>query len=434
MAERNPRPANSAKIPWPSATYGTADPASQRAAGWAPNEVPASQEYNFLQKMWGEEFVWLASFAAREWADLYEGITNSSVRDIFRVMPADDISARGAQIFKVTGTITGSTGVSEICTDGLRIYYTAGGQYYAAASPADGSEIWESNDVGATNIFSLCTDGLWLYATCDSGTAGLQQVDPTEGDLNSSGGTTYGCSDLATNAVYVIGINPNGAVGGSIVFWSGIQGTIVEDGSYNTTSTQLNTVAIDKDQCYAGGVRATYDVWAVTLSTRAHAWRTVLPTSSAPTVHGIACDGNRVYVATDRVGLTAGGSANLHALDRITGAVLWSMDVTDVSGTALSLNRGLVTDGRYLYASDGTGDDCHIVDPTGPTPSHVGAVADLRVRVCDGVSVIGNSNLTTELKRVWMMDGVQTFRRTTGSDTERRPPYYTLATPANYRL
>jgi hypothetical protein len=431
MAERNPRPANSTKVPWPAATYGTADPASQRAAGWAPNEIPDAEEFNFLQKMWGEEFTWNFGYLAREWGFLHEAIAAASVMDLFRVIPGTTTKVRGAELFKITGTGSGSTTVSQPCTDGERVYYLGGALRLVGASPEDGLEIFDSADVGV-GLKSVCTDGAYVYVmTVDNGYLGLYRMSRNTGDEDASTGsaTEYGCDVIVANGSHCVGIDPITSTG-YVVIYSSIQGTIAEDGTYNTGSANLRAVDIDADQCYVGGTRNTNDIWCLAnTDTSTALWTTTLPTSSAPEVYGIAADGDRVYVATDRQALTAGGNANLYCLDRINGAVLWSMDVSNVGASALDL-VDIDVDHRYIYVTD-SADDLHVISKIG-TPAHVVDVADFGWPRCDGVSVVGNSNLSTELRRLWFAEGQTTFQRANTADVERRP-FYNRAIPTQTR-
>lgn len=443
MAERIPIPTESAKCNWADGgTYPSTDPgAPARLAGFKPKDYPVAgsgaivpaEDHNFLWRLGMEMLSWMRDFVTRQWADIAEGITASSARDIFRVMPADAISERGATVFTVTGTGSGGSYVGNPCTDGEQIYYYGGTGSVVAASPVDGAEIWD-NAPNPASISAICTDGSYVYILGDSGDPGLSRLIRTTGVEDSNAGTYYGGTRMLCNSDYAAVIETS-AGAGTVAVYSDIQGTITQDGNFASGSTGLRDVAIDRSHCYVGGIRNSHDIWCVILSTLSHRWRITLPTGATdPNVRGIVADGCRVYVATDDTTLAAGGQANLYALDRWTGAVLWSMEV----GSSKDLTNGIATDGRFIYVSD-SADDMHIIDISGPAPSHYGGtvtggsvVPDMINPVCDGVSVIGNSNLTTELKRVWMMDAVSTFRRVDGDDLQRRP-FYTLAVPTEIR-
>jgi len=438
MAEKYPRPANADKVDWQNGTYGATDPAAQRVAGWADNEVPAAEEFNWLFELWGDFQMWLEDTNARVWSDVYEGIAAAANLDLFRVMPAATIQPRGTQVFKITGTGGGGTAVAQPCTDGEQIYYRSV-SYIVGCSPADGAEIFDASDL-AVGFSAICTDGKYVYAmTVDSGVTGLYAMGRDDGAEVDSAGSEYGCTRIAANGEYCAGIDPT-TKAGYVVVYSGIQSAIVEDGTFDTGSADLRAIAIDETQCYVGGTQSTYDVWAVDLATHAKAWQITLPLTSAPGVEGIAADGNRVYVATDYKTLTAGGlyssvtpaagGANLFCLDRVSGALLWSMAVQDAEGATIYSLEGITTDGKYVYVVgiDGSSDSYLQVIDVRAIPAQVASIADFGDPCCDGVSVIGNSNLTTELKRLWMCDGVTTFQKVPEGDVARRP-FYTLALP-----
>jgi hypothetical protein len=442
MTERVTQPSEASKTNWADggSAYSNADPGSgKRAVGFQPKDEPTpgpgeiipAETHNFLWRLGMEMISWLRDYQIREWSDLAEGIAATSAGEMFRVAPSGTaMTARGAQIFNVSGTGTGSTNVSEICTDGEQIYYTNGG-YMIAADPADGSEIWENNDTAVVTFPALCTDGFYVYAMGDTNDRGIHQCERATGDVVDSAGTDYDCNKIVTNGYYIVGIDANSFTG-YVTFWSNIQSaSIAQDGRYDTSSPGLQDVCIDQDQCYVtGNPVSSNSVWAMNLSTRALAWAAVLPTTSAPTLlTSICCDGNRVYVAGSRTALTAGGSANLFCLDRITGNTLWTMDLVDSGLNNRSASFGAATDGRYLFVYLATAEELAVVDLHGG-PAQVGFIADARYPICDGVSVIGNSDVGTQLKRSRWIDAVRTFRRTAGTDTNRRV-FYTLAVPAD---
>lgn len=441
MSERVTQPTEASKCNWASggSAYPNTDPGSGvRDVGFKPKDYPTpgdgaivpAEDHNFLWRLGMEMISWIRDIVARQWDDVSEGIYAASDQDLFRVIPGTTTPDRGSQIFKVSGTATGSTSVIKPCTDGEYIYYIGGttDYYVVCADPTDGSEVYEK-DVASVDLDSICADGGYVYVhTKNPSEAGLLRLDRSTGGVDSQVGTEYSCSRIATNGGSVAGIDPFGKAG-HILIYSGIQGTITEDGTYNTGSASLSAIAIDSDQCYAGGTRNTNDVWCVALDdTSTAVWSTTLPVSSAPTVAGIAADGDRVYVSTDRVALTAGGNANLHCLDRMTGVVIWSYDVQPSSLVDL---EGISVDHRYLYVVDAN-DDLHVIDKVG-YPAQVQLIEDFGEPCCDGVSVIGNSNLTTELKRSWVTCGETTFQKVPGSDVNRRP-FFNLAIPVNGRI
>lgn len=450
MTERITQPSEASKCNWASggSAYPNADPGSGvRDVGYKPKDYPTpgagavipAEDHNFLWRLGMEMLSWLRDIAARQWTELAEGSDAAANNERHMIcLPDTGPRERGSVDWTITGTGTGGTGVYSPCTDGGYIYYFGGTTsfYLIAADPDDGSEVWEQ-DVYSVAFSALCCDGAYVYAqTVDSGEVGLKRLERTNGDHSGEGGSEYGCEALAANGEYCVGIDPTTHTGYA-VFYSDIQGTITEDGTVNIGSSNLTAVAIDSDQAYVGGVRNTYDVWAFTLSTRAYAWGGgvlgwTAATSSAITVSGIAADGNRVYVCSDRQGLSAGGSANLFCIDRRTGQTLWTMDVTTPGAVSTLDLEGIAVDDQYLYCVD-DGDDLHIIDIAGPTPAQVAFVSNFGLPDCDGVSVIGNSNLTTELKRVWSGGTAKTFLKTT-TDSVHRRPFFNRSIPSNTRI
>jgi len=422
MSEKSARPATADNIGWNTTpTNPSTDPGGAvRAAGWAKDAIPGSDEFNYLQTMWGDFLQWLESTNAREWLDVSEGIAaTSTFRDLFRVIPLTSLGAisdRYYELFNIANT--GASGnPSHLCTDGEQMYYISGAldQYLIAASPLAGTEIFDV-DTGI-QIMSICCDGQAVYANTYSN-SGLYVYDRDTGAYSTKGGTEYACTALRTNGEYCVGIRPNSSTS-KIVFWT--VATPTETGT--VTITPLNGVAIDADQCYVGGTRATYDVWAYTLSSRAVAWQVTLATSSAPTVNAIAADGDFVYVCTDRVALTAGGNANLFCLSRYDGATLWTMDV----GSTVNLDYCAVDD-KYLHVTDDA-DLTYMIKLGAPVPHVVATVADLIVQCCDGIGVgMLDAATAANFARHHVGHPTKTFMRAAADDPNRRP-FHTLAVP-----
>jgi hypothetical protein len=435
MTERNARPATNDNVGWNTTpTNPSTDPGGAvRAAGWATNAIPGSDEFNYLQTMWGDDLLWLEAMAPREWYQIEDGIAASSYRDLFRVVPplTPPSYDRLAQLFNVAGTAATGGNPNHIHTDGEQLYYACGNltpsQSLIAAIPDTGAEVWEASPL--TQHTALCTDGTNVYATSPSspGEIGLAKIDRTSGALISQGGTEYDLDELRTNGVYCVGISPFSS-SSKVVFWLVNTGATAPTETGTVTVTPLNGLAIDADQCYVGGTRNTYDVWAWTLSSRANAWQITLPTVGAPTVAAIAADGDCVFVATDSQTLTAGGRASVYCLDRVNGSVLWSYSPpgdTDVEAIAV--------DDRYLFVRDAN-DDLLQLKLRAAEPALVAVAADWNEVVCDGVSVIGtDATTTTNFMRHMLGGASKTYMRALGTDPNRRP-FYTLAVPVDGRI
>lgn len=428
MAERIPIPATAANVEWnTNPTNPSTDPSLQRAAGWAVNEIPDAQEFNYLQTMWGDFLVWLRSFAPREWTDIWEALADvTDVSQLFYVYPpAAGMHARGLGMWAVAGTGSGTGVVSQPCTDGEQIYHLDGA-YIVAVDPADGTQIWEVDPEGIP-LTAITTDGSAVYVTTNNvGYPGLYEIGRTAGSTVDTAGTEYACGQLVANGEYCVGTNPASG-GGKVVTWSGLGTALVQDGVYDTGSAALPNVAIDSTQCYVGGTRNTYDVWAVAMAApTTYVWRITLPVTTAPTVYGIAADGDCVYVGTEQKTLSAGGTANIFCLDRTTGAVLWTMDLPG------DQDFGVAVDDRYLYSVNDSG-VMSIVRLRSSVPSVVHSLSVFAQPQCDGVSVIGTGATSSQLRRVWVLGASKLMMRADGNDPNRRP-FHNLAIPVDGRI
>jgi hypothetical protein len=422
MSERNARPASADNADWANGTYSPIDPAAQRAAGWAPNEVPDAEAFNYMFELWGDFLQWLEAETPREWSELSEAVAASSPGDRFRVINyAGYFRNRISAKFIVTGTATGGGNVNGVCTDGLRVYYFGGtsDEYLVGASPTNGAELWEVQPL-ATEIIALACDGGRLYVTGAAGDPGLTTLDPSDGSALDNAGTTFGHIALAAQGYYCAGIS--GSSGADAVdIWVSDPISLVGTGS--TGSAQLRGLAVDSGLAFVGGDRNTNDVWAYRLSTANLEWQVTLDTN-AFTVRAICADGNRVYVACDRDPLAAGGNANLFCLNRIDGSLLWSFDL----GTGDM--RHIACDDRYLYPVDDSG-KVYALDLRGyGSPACVAIAGGAFANICaDGVSIIGTDFGTpTDWGRYYSGQTNRTFMRVNGIDQFRRP-FHALAVP-----
>ncbi len=436
MAELNPIPSTADKIEWnTNPTNPETDPAAQRAAGWAVNEVPDAQEFNFVQTMIGNFFVWLQAYLAREWRDIGEAgpIVDMDVGARLAVVPpVGGANARGSAVF--SGVVSGASGggnIYHLCTDGEFGYYVSGGGGAAQLSVvqfdmSDGSVIQQAAPLGANEISALAVDGAAVFMTSDNvAKPGLNRFTRAGLSGGTAAGSEYDCTRLVCNGYHAAGVAPNSGAG-KVVVWSDINGTIAEDGAYDTSSA-MSVVAIDAENTYIGGTRATYDVWAVVLSTQALNWQTTLPTTTAPTVYGLAADGDRVYVATnlktlDATGLltslSATGNANLYCLDRMDGVVLWS---ADIGSGSIDLDFGLSIDDKYLYAADGT--TAFQIDKRGAVVQHMAVgTGVIYENTADGVSLLTTGATIATFSRFWTQAQTRkVFVRTDPTDPWRMP-------------
>ena len=433
MSERYPRPATADNVGWNTTpTNPSTDPgAAVRAAGWATNAIPGSDEFNYVQTMLGDFAQWLEGFAAREWNQIAQGIAASSYMDLFRVTPplgSSIMSPRLSQWFSLTGTAATGGNVIHICGDGEQIYYVSGsvGQSVIAANPNGITEIWETSPF--TQHTAICADGLNVYAMSPFSPSelGLRKINRTTGATLATAGAEYACSDLRANGVYCVGISPASNAGG-LVFYT--VATPVETG-VNAVSTQLNGVAIDEDQCYVGGARAGgNDVWCCKLSDRSYPWQVPLDTN-APTVNAICADGDYVYVCTDNFVTALPGTPNrdLFCLERTSGAIIWSMDIgADLDACAV--------DSDYLYVVTSAG-LAYAIRLRGSVGVGGIVASQTSVAAAGGIFVDGmnlfcqDGAAATKMRSLATTSATRGFMRVNGADPARRP-FHNLAIPIN---
>jgi len=437
MTERIPEPADFGEVGWrtngASPNAATDPGASLRADGWPVDAVPGSDEFNFIQRVLGQSLEeWLALFVPREWATLAEGIgETAAISQLFRVFaPVAGILARGAQIFSVAGTATGNTDVKQPRTDGEQIYYFGGTSdgRIVAANPETGAELWE---VGTpSNTSAIEVDGLnGYFVTNNAGNVGIRKFALSTGFIDGvSAGAEYAYTLLRSNGEFLIGIRPNSGVG-VVGFYSNLGGLIAEDGTVDTTSAGLLGACVDAEWGYVGGAQsATKEIWCYKLSTRALVWDLHLPTVAPATVAALATDGDTLYAVTDQQTLTAGGTASLYAIDRLSGNILWTADPFGAAPLT-----AVVVDDRYLYVSDNTPTTlAYRLRDAGPTPPPAFGVAAFQPAACDGASVIGNGS-STLLERHTVGGATKTYMRAGGDDPNRRP-FFNLAVPVDGRI
>jgi hypothetical protein len=453
MAERIPAPTDIAKTNWNSdgITYPSTDPGSgKRATGYKPKDVPTSpsdgeiitaNEQNYLHGLEMQMHTWLKQFIPREWTELSEGITASSVvRQLFRVVPPNTgIRSRLVTVWTTTSVATGTLNPKSICTDGEQTYYIAGtgNKYIVAVSPVDGSDgagggspIWEINPHATVDVTALTCDGNYVYYVLSGTVTGLQRVD-RDGTNLTTAGVTLAHNKMRANGGWVVGIA--GSTGaGDLDIW--VVSTMTLVATKATGSAGLTGVAMDEDVVYVGGARnAGNDMWAYTLVTGAAVWSAPLDTNVF-LIRDMCADGDFVYVVTDDAVLAAGGNASLFCLNRLSGAVFWTMDI------GVNLNHVAVDD-EYIYALADSSNELYMIrrgQNGSPAPGVVKvkssvAVATNDILAVDGVSVYARpSGTTTDLIRISNGGVTKTFMRAAGSDTRRRP-FYTLAVPTTGR-
>jgi hypothetical protein len=439
MAERVPIPTDYDKVTWAASGGTKTDPgASPRATGWVFEQIPGYDEFNWLQNLWGGLLDWLRQLAGREWADMWEGISNTSAQnDQFKVYHSTTgLRPRGQSIFNVTNPATGTGTVNQVATDGQYGYFFGGtGDAYINRIDlaAGGQEQEYAIPTGAAS--ALDADGLYVYYTnSNSGVTGLRVHNRDTLAQVRVGGSEYDHGLIRSNGVWVVGISPNTG-SGNMVFYTGLETTVTEN-KIVTAAAALSGLAIDETQVYSGDVLG--NVYAYTLAgTPVNSWTTALPSTTAASVNCLAADGNVVYVGTIEVILSASapasqspnGNAVLWALDRTTGAPLWSRDFPSTNSVCVSL----AVDQGYLYCYDSQDDTLNVFDIRSPEPSlfHKEENWGTGGLAADGVSILGSDDTDAKIRRSWFLRrGTQSFMRVNGNDPTRQP-FHTLALPKN---
>jgi hypothetical protein len=391
---------------------------------------------NWLDREHGRHVSHLEAISPRQfedWPDIWAATVIPAVPDLVRIVaPAAGQRARVAPYWNTTTTAAGGGIVGSPCTDNERMYYRSGTltKSIVAANLTAGAELWEQ--ILSNTVSGLCCDGAYVYWT-EQAVAGLAQRDKSDGSAVASGGTTAGADHLASNGVYVVGVEGTGGGGAGVVtFWQVAPASVTQTGTASTSSPALRAASIDADNCYVGGDRfGTTDLWAYKLSTRASVWTTQLSTAAAPTVRAIANDGDVVFVGTDRVA-TASGNANLFAVERTTGRVMWELDV----GASVDV-VSVAVDDRYLYAvTDDYDLFVYRLRIAAPVPPLIFvAPGTWNFIAVDGISVLGGdgSSPNEELKRAWVGAPSKLFQRVAGDDDQRRP-FFTQFIPVDGRI
>jgi hypothetical protein len=437
MSERVTQPSEASKTNWASggSAYSNNDPGTgKRDVGFQPKDEPVpgpgeiipAETHNFLWRLGMEMISWLRDYQIREWADVHEGVGGATYPEMFRVISGTSppMPTMLAQIFSASSSAATGGSPAYICLDGEQIYYLSGSslEVLIAASPADGSEIWEAAHGFTTFPFGLCADGNYLYATGDSSNPGLTKINRSTGAVVSSGGTSYNPfpGAVATNGVYAVA-GRNQASNGNLVFYLVNTGTTAPtETGVASPGNAILAVALDYDAAYCGGTRSTYDVWSYSLSTRANNWQVTLPTSTAPQVEAIVADGDSVYVGTDNVALSAGGAASIFCLERVSGALRWTRDLNDIVDLAV--------DDEYLYAIN-TSDEMYVIHLRSSVATVVSLLTDVDTVVADGISVVCNDATTaTDFQRNRTAVKNKLFQRADGADPNRKPAHL-LAVP-----
>lgn len=405
------------QLRWEPDVADQAEPTTgQKDDGWATNQKVPSKELNWRWAKQYELLTYLADALIRAFDGISEGIETVSVGDAFRVLhPVDNSQIRGAhKAFSDTQGQSGATTISCACTDGLYIYYAQGTNVHAANADTGVHEWSHTSNDGSVKC--IATDGYRVYVGRDTDGTGdeLEALDPADGTVEASLASATAISALAANGDQLAAV-----ISQSVYIYTVNASSLSADGSY-AHGAAINAVAIDDQCCYIGGARGTgsFDLRSIKLDTQTAQWSIALPTTAAPTINGIATDGETIAVVTDSV-TTSSGTASLFVHSRDSAALwdalpTWNHDrvymddnyivvMRDNGDTRLmsKLNRAIVR----LFGS-GTMERPWGIDPTG-------------LLVTNGVY---------DFNRLYLGYSVRMCQKTNVQDIKRRP-YYTAATP-----
>jgi outer membrane protein assembly factor BamB len=397
---------------------------SKKDGGFIYKGIPPYDEFNW-RWYWEYQFwAWIDAIVPRIFSTLKEGIDVVASPRLFRVHPpAGGMKARADQVFSVQGTL-GAYAVTDGATDGRRVYYLqstgpGSGKCYGA-DPEDGSLDW-TYDLSYP-IDAVAADGRNVYICSGEATRNVVSINRTTGAEIGYATIAYGTGfDACANGDYLVVCHSQ-----YTDFFDNLGGTPNNTGTVARSATANNyACAIDALKVYVGGTRGTdsYDVYAYLLSSRATSWQVALPTTGTATINAIATDGDLVYVATDRIALTAGGDACLFVLSARNGSLLWTYDL----GSGVNLDY-IAHDDLWIFASDDA-NTTYCFHKTHRAPLWV--IANFHAFEADGVGIVGGDG--NNIERKYRGTPMRTFQVVKNVDANRRP-FHHLAIPVDDNL
>jgi hypothetical protein len=394
-----------------------------------PGEVPDAKNHNWIFGETMDAVRYLDASHVREFEDLPEGITATSVADVFRVgQPTTGNRTPGQQVYSVTPA--GFTLIRGAATDGQIAVYIDTSGVVEALDPSDGSQVWSSSP---SNILTgaVAIDGRQVYVMGDATSPGLVLLNIVTGaEVARAGSATAGLSALDANGVHACA-NGNSGFLNNVYFYTVGTAPPVETGNVSH-GNPVYDLALDSSKVYYGGARGGgFDVRANILSTRAAAWTSTLPTTGSPLIGAIETDGVLVYVGTTRIPLAAGGNANLFVLAAGGNANLFVLQATDGAVVATAdVQTGGSTDNVVRIAIDGKSIFCTLDGTTSsviemrmqaPSIYQVGLFPAITTGwAADGVGLVADDG-AGNAERYFFMDHPVTFINVNGSDNARRP-------------
>lgn len=400
---------------------------AKKDVGWAFGEKPAAAHMNWMLWISGLVDNWIDAAHIREFSDLNEAIAATTTPQLFRIgQPAAGNYLPKVDVFApvTPASITGN--ISDVKTDGLRIYIRDDASNLVAIDPETGSELWNKTVLAGVSR-AMAADGFGIYMAT-SVVQGFRHYDPSDGALLASGiGTIVGAQVIKSNGANAVAVD---FAATTIFFYSGLGGTIVEDGTVAMGGNYVaDDLAIDRNRVYVlarDTVANTTQVRCYDLATRGLLWTFNNPTvPAAKNIASIAADGEFIYLACDASTLSApawaaGDAYNALIIDR-NGFFAAFADV----GTLGDLVN-VETDGGLCFFVDSAG-VTRATSTRGLSLGYLWGQGDVVTTDVDGVSSCGFDS-TNKVVRRRSADQPVTFQRVDGDDANRRP-LHNLAIP-----
>ncbi len=323
---------------------------------------------------------------------------------------------------EITGNIT------DVKTDGQRIYIRDDALKFVAIDPEDGTTLWSKTLVaGYSQVMATTGYGIYMATAAVSG---LAEFDPATGNNTIAPvGGIVGATAIESNGYYAVAID---SAATTLYFYSALgTGSIVQDGTVAAGANYVATyLTIDRNRVYVvfkETVALTYEVRCYDLITRNLLWTFQNPTVDADArINGIDCDGEFIYLACDQAlhsgAIPPAGAPDYNSL--ILDRHGWELAHSLFGGYADL--RTVIVDGRLVFfVEDLTGtarvgsaqSQCGIM---AGGIGHLWSQGDHIVTDADGVSSCGY-NTSNEVVRRRSADQPTTFQRVNGGDRNRRP-------------
>lgn len=416
----------------------------KRQSGWAFEDIPPHDEFNWIQQHIGDLLTWQAANAERVFPTLHDALWEGETAGEFALADGETFrcfeSAQPAQteiVIDEQGS-RGAVAVERACTDGKRIFYYQAG-YVVAIDPRDPTNpLWETAIVNASSFQGMCCDGGIVFVTVGGITSIQQELRAFDAETGAipSGWSSIGLSlpygvggGVASNGLHVAAIARNLAA-------SPTQGAVEVVEARNSVSGSdtydhgggLFDCAIDFENTYICGSAGTGGFHARALRTSISAltqrWAFTVPaTVGTPHLYAICADSERVYMAGANV--TDGAvQSNVWCVSRFDGSLLWRA-LTGSGIEALSV----VADERWLYVTDE--DDLKILDKaTGAILFFDGAISYTAFKFatdCDSMLFVNGTGNNIRAVRVGR-NAARRFVKVSDTDENRRP-FYKLVAP-----